>query len=97
MELSPEESEAEQEYRKGQLDTIFKLLKEQEAARLNSKNDSHLFEKIPKFSCTKQDDEYKFSVLNHETLQYTPVEEEELETELESIFSSQMKLYGLSK
>lgn len=96
VDLTEEELLIEDNLRRVQLDTLFQMLKEQETARLSTitPEDQELFDLLPKFTYKKEEDEYKFSLLNQETLEYTPMEQKEIDNELESIFTSQVKLYG---
>lgn len=53
-----------------------------------------IYEKVPKFGVKNDDDGLKFSLLDQDLEEYKPLEEKEVEHEIESIFSNQMRLYG---
>jgi hypothetical protein len=61
---------------------------------MQSKNAENIYEKFPKYEIRKDDDGFKFSLLDHQSLTYSPMEENELESEVQNTFTSQLKLYG---
>ena len=90
-------------HRKNQLEQILQLVKEQEKichllheqdASMKSKKVDNHYEKFPKYDIRKDDDGFKFSLLDHESLTYAPMEEGEFDTEVENTFTSQLKMYG---